>query len=66
MVVGSLERGRYVLDWEAVGCYVMSGLDVEGFFDFRVGCYEEVEENEKRDEDVEDYICRGKLAETMM
>jgi hypothetical protein len=45
------------LNWEPVGCYVMSGLDVEGFFDFGVGCYEEVEENEKRDEEVENYIC---------
>ena len=57
MVVGSLERGGNVLNWEPVGCYVMSGLDVEGFFDFGVGCYEEVEENEKRDEEVENYIC---------
>jgi hypothetical protein len=57
VVVGSLERGRNVLNWEPVGYYVMGGLDVEGFFDFGVGCYEEVEENEERDEEVENYIC---------
>jgi hypothetical protein len=57
VVVGSLERGD-VLDWEAVCCYVMGGLDIEGFFDFGIGCYEKVEENEKRDEEVENYICQ--------
>ena len=56
MVVGSLERGGNVLNWEPVGYYVMGSLDVEGFFDFGVGCCEEVEENEKRDEEVENYI----------
>ena len=57
MVVGSLERGGNVLNWEPVGYYVMGGLDVERFFDFGVGCYEEVEEDEKRVEEVENHIC---------
>ena len=44
MVVG-LEEGT-VSEGDAVCYYVVGGLDVEGFFDFGVGCYEEVEEDD--------------------
>ena len=59
MVIGRLEKRGDVSAWKPVGHHVMGSLDVEGFFDFGVGCYEEVEEYEERDEKVENYIYCG-------
>ena len=56
MVVVLVQGGGDVLEDEAVRGYVMDGLDVEGFFDFGVGCCEEVEDNQDGDEGVEKNI----------
>jgi hypothetical protein len=42
VIVAGSEGLRYVLCWETVGQDVVCRLDVEGFFDFGVGCEEEV------------------------
>lgn len=57
MVVSLVERGGDILEWDAVGGYVVDGLDIEGFFDLGVGCGKEVEEDEEGDERIEDDIC---------
>jgi len=56
VVVVLVQGGGDVLEDEAVRGYVMDGLDVEGFFDFGVGCCEEVEDNQDGDEGVEKNI----------
>lgn len=45
MIVARVEGLRYILRGETVGEDVVRGLDVEGFFDFGVGCEEEVDDD---------------------
>ena len=45
MIVIRSEGLRYVPGWETVVEDVVCGLDVEGLFDFGVGCEEEVEDD---------------------
>lgn len=56
MVIVLVERGRDVLEGEAIGVYVVDGLYIERFFDLGVGRCEEVEDDENRDERVEEHI----------
>lgn len=44
-------------DGGAVDEDVVGGLEVEGFLDFGVGCYEKMEEGDEEEEGVEEGIC---------
>jgi hypothetical protein len=56
MVVVLREVRSYVLGWETVIKDIMSSLDIERFFDFGVGCNEEMEEDKRRDGEVDNDI----------
>ena len=43
-------------DGSAVDEDVVRGLEVEGFLDFSVGCYEEVEEGDEEEEGIEEEV----------
>lgn len=46
MIVGLVEGGRYVLEGNAEGGYIVDRLNIEGFFDLGVRCSKEMEDNE--------------------
>jgi hypothetical protein len=45
VIVAGSKGLRYVPLWETVVEDIVSGLDVEGLFNFGVGCEEEVEDD---------------------
>jgi hypothetical protein len=61
MIVVFLQSLREVSPWDAVGGYVVRGLDVEGLFDLGVRSDEEMDDDENGDQGIEEDVCDREL-----
>ncbi len=66
MIVVLLQSLREVSPWDAVGGYVVRGLDVEGLFNLGVRSDQEMEDDESGDQGIEEDICDSELAYALL